>query len=312
MSLIAFSTNATLWRHTSNSDFNGGPGDYVGFQYILTTEVNNSVSMWRPGDIVLVNGIHAYKYNASGHWTPATPSEVKQKVDDGDVKRTTDGNTDCSGRPLFVGIGLSSMIDGLSFAPSITTLDLSCRKPGYGSPLIIDMKGNGINLGKSGVGVKFDLFNDLTNYKFQWVSRNEDDVFLALDLNNNFTIDNGSELFGQGTKMLGHTGVKAKEGFMALSQYDLIAHGGNGDGFINNRDEIWKSILLWNDSNANGISEKNEITNISNSKIKSIYLGFRVFHHIDVNGNNIPFWSHVTHKSGRQTSIADVFFKRLD
>jgi len=56
---------------------------------------------------------------------------------------------------------------------------------------------------------------------------------LAIDKNNNGTIDNGNELF---------TNANFSNGFENLKSYDT-----NNDGIIDNKDEIWDKLILWQD-----------------------------------------------------------------
>lgn len=54
--------------------------------------------------------------------------------------------------------------------------------------------------------------------------------FLALDLNGDGQINDGSELFG----------TKSGDGFKDLSKYDL-----DGNGWIDEADSIWEKLLIW-------------------------------------------------------------------
>ncbi len=80
-------------------------------------------------------------------------------------------------------------------------------------PLALDLDGDGIET----VGVNatthilFDHNNDGIKTGTGWV--NGDDGLLVLDRNGNGVIDNGSELFGDGTMV---NGIKATDGFSAL------------------------------------------------------------------------------------------------
>lgn len=127
------------------------------------------------------------------------------------------------------------------------------------SPLLIDVNGDGINLGPRGEGVYFDLHADGDPVHMQWVRVNEDEAFLVVDLNQNGIADDGSELFGQGTTLI-LSGEKARNGFIALAQYDLPLLGGNNDRLITQDDAIWPMLSLWTDSNADGQSVPSEMT----------------------------------------------------
>jgi hypothetical protein len=114
------------------------------------------------------------------------------------------------------------------------------------SPLVVDVDGNGFETKAKTDGVYFDLDNNGFAEKTAWTSG---DAFLTYDLNENGKIDNGGELFGNHT-LVGEN--KAVDGFAALAQYD-----DNLDGFIDENDEIYHLMRLWNDD-GDGVSEDGE------------------------------------------------------
>ncbi|WP_297945168.1 calcium-binding protein, partial [uncultured Campylobacter sp.] len=125
-----------------------------------------------------------------------------------------------------------------------------------------------------------------------WIGKNE--AFLALDKNGNGVIDNASELFGDGSSM---------NGFEELKKYDS-----NKDGTIDEKDEIWSKLLLWQDKNSDAISSKDELSNIKDSQIKSIDLNYEN-KNLQNAENIIKEVSKVTFKDGKTAEIADVNFK---
>ena len=190
----------------------------------------------------------------------------------------------------------------------IGPLETNCRGEGDGSPLLIDLGNDGFQFSKQGIGVKFDLFVQGVSTHFQWVKEGTNDAFLALDLNKNLSIDNGAELFGEGTAIVKNN-IKAKHGFEALKQYDSPFLGGNFDGKISRADAIWYKLILWTDTNSDGVSDESEISKLSESDIKSLSLSFQR-KKVVINGNRLPLWS-VAKGHATNYSLVDVYFRQL-
>ena len=130
------------------------------------------------------------------------------------------------------------------------------------SPIVLKWNPGVIRLTNSTDGVEFDLNADGVPEQTAWTDPDETaEGWLALDVNSNGIIDNGSELFGNATRFPG--GPAFTNGFQALEYLDKPERGGNFDGVIDTRDTVFQQLLLWVDRNHNGFSEPEELLRFS-------------------------------------------------
>jgi len=193
-----------------------------------------------------------------------------------------------------------TLLEDLGLTPDEVKDKLPAIGNKFHTPLLIDLTGDGINTISIEHNVKFDFDGDGHPINTGWAQKGNG--FLVIDHNGNGIIDNSSELFGDKTPL--PDGSISNDGFQSLSAFD-----DNADGRIDANDNVWGELLVWHDMNEDGVSEKNELINLSQLGIKSIDINFERLGKFDVAGNFHGDTSSVTWDNGKQTSITDVWFK---
>ncbi len=187
----------------------------------------------------------------------------------------------------------------------LTCTCLGCDTCG-GSPIVIDIAGDGIALTNPADGVDFDLNGNGTRDRLGWTRPASDDAWLALDRDGNGTIERGAELFGDFTAQPASSN---KNGFLALAEFDKPANGGNADGVIDSRDSVFERLRLWQDKNHNGISELDELHTLAELNVKALELDFKESKRFDEFGNEFKYRAKI--KDAANANVArwawDVF-----
>jgi hypothetical protein len=136
---------------------------------------------------------------------------------------------------------------------------------GGDTPITLDLSGHGMieTCAAAGHGqVSFDLRGDGVRRRSDWVGGGT--ALLALDLDGDGRITSGRELFGSGTRIGGRSAV---DGYEALAAYDA-----DGDGAITPHDPIYADLLVWTDSDCDGMSQPQELRSIARAGIASLSL----------------------------------------
>jgi len=164
-----------------------------------------------------------------------------------------------------------------------------------GSPLVLDLGGDGIEPTSPAAGVSFDLLG-VGALRTSWVRG--DDALLAFDRNRNGQIDSGLELFGEATP--GGRG----DGFQALATLDS-----NRDGVVDARDAGFAQLRLWLDRNGDGVSQPDELVPLATRGVRSLHVSSTLEPAaVDRWGNDLRQQGSFTHADGSLGLMVDVYF----
>lgn len=117
-------------------------------------------------------------------------------------------------------------------------------------PLVINYSGGSLGLTQERYEFDLELGNDVVE---QIAMPTSGSGYLAIDLNKNGVIDDGSELFGPTTN----------DGFS-----ELAVHDEDGNGWIDENDSVFDSLVLW-EIDDNG---ENQLIGLKKADVGAIYL----------------------------------------
>ena len=145
--------------------------------------------------------------------------------------------------------------------------------PCVGSPIIIDVAGNGLQMTDLEGGVRFSLRPGYEANQMAWTMPLSDDAWLVLDRDNSGDqateasvdiIQDGGEMFGNFTVQEAGEG-ETKNGFVALRVLD-----DNGDGVIDAQDQTFPYLRLWRDVNHDGVARLSELATLGSVGITGL------------------------------------------
>lgn len=164
-----------------------------------------------------------------------------------------------------------------------------------GSPLVLDLAGDGLELRGPADGARFALMGR-ERMPVGWLA-GSDDALVAIDLDGDGAITSGRELFGEAT------GGWARDGFAALARADS-----NDDGVVDAFDHSFRDLLAWADD-GDGVSEPGELRPLFETGITSLPLEATALGAVDAHGNQLGLEARADTLDGRGVRVIDVWFR---
>jgi hypothetical protein len=151
---------------------------------------------------------------------------------------------------------------------------------GGGSPIILDITGDGFHLTSEANGVKFDILADGTPIQTSWTDPQYHNSFLVHDVPVGGKVT-GKNLFGN------HTYNGCSNGYCALAEFARVDL--TKTSTINSSNPAFAKLKLWDDANHDGIAQPNELSSLSAKGVTSLSVTGTPNFYTDVYGNSFRF-----------------------
>lgn len=152
------------------------------------------------------------------------------------------------------------------------------------SPILIDVDGDGFRLTSWAEGVEFAPHPGFRPSDRAWTEANSDDAWLVLDRNDDGSISDASELFGNATPQPPPPEGTLRNGFLALAQHDE-----QPNDTIDATDAIFSELRLWQDRDHDGKSQPLELHTLSELGVAGISLVYTDAREVDQYGNSFRY-----------------------
>ncbi|MDQ2105517.1 beta strand repeat-containing protein, partial [Azospirillum isscasi] len=161
-------------------------------------------------------------------------------------------------------------------------------------PIVLDMTGDGLSLRALSEGVQFDVSGDGVADRTGWIGAGN--ALLVRDDNRNGRIDGGHELVSE------HFGAGFNSSLEALASLDT-----NHDGRLDAADESFATLQVWQDADADGVSQPGELRTLAEAGIRAIGVGADASD-ATLAGNRVLGTTGMTMADGSSRLVAGVAF----
>ena len=166
------------------------------------------------------------------------------------------------------------------------------------SPIVVHVGNGQIRMSDAANGVVFTINGNNSTLRVAW-PESDGSGWLFLDRNGNGLVDNGSELFGNTTRL--RSGLLAEHGYFALAELD-----DNGDARVDRFDHRFSELRLWFDQNRDGTSQPEELRSLEDVGVKALHTEATESDRTDQWGNRFKYRARVELRHGLRYSY-DVF-----